>query len=88
MRLLAVTLTGWYVGYVIAAVVIAIVVVLVASILGLARRIGHQALAVVAALEEGRIATLPLWEVSKVNDAIRNINRNAEQARTILEMQQ
>jgi hypothetical protein len=86
MRPLAVSLAGWYVGYVIATIVIAIVVVLVASILGLARRIGVQALAITAALEEGRIATLPMWEVSKVNDALRNINRNAQQARAVLEM--
>ena len=77
-------LTGWYIGYVIALVVIAIVVVLVAIILGLARRIGVQAESVTQALDDARIATLPLWEVEKVNNGLRNTARYAEQARTAL----
>ncbi|MBW3556043.1 MAG: hypothetical protein KY454_03790 [Actinobacteria bacterium] len=78
-------LTGWYVGYVIALVVISAVVVLVGMILGLARRIGVQAEEVVAALDEGRINTLPLWDVAKVNDSLRVTGEHAMAARTILE---
>ena len=80
-----VALTGWYVGYAITAVVIAIVVVLVASILGLARRIGVQAKAITAALDEGRINTLPLWDVDKVNGGVRSIIKSAQTARAVLE---
>jgi hypothetical protein len=83
--MLGVTLTGWYVGYVIAAVVITIVVVLVARILFLARKIGTQALAITASLNEGREATQCLWEMEKVNDSIRAIIRGAEEARTTIE---
>ena len=77
-------LTGWYIGYVIALVVITIVVILAAIILGLARRIGVQAEAITAALDEGRVNTLPLWEVDKVNEELRLIIRNAEAARMAL----
>jgi heme exporter protein D len=80
----AVSLAGWYVGYVIAAVVITIVVVLVAMILALARRIGVQADMVTGALDEARINTLPLWDVDKINGGIRSIIRSAQEARTAL----
>lgn len=80
----AVTMTGWYVGYVIAAVVITIVVILVGIILALARRIGVQALQITAALDEARINTLPLWEVDKVNSGVRSIIKSAQSARQVL----
>lgn len=80
-----VSLTGWYVGFIIALVVLVIVVALVGIILGLARRIGVQALAATEALDESRINTLGLWEVDKVNGGIRSIIRNAEEARGALE---
>ena len=80
----AVSLSGWYVGYVIAAVVITIVVVLVGAILFLARRIGQQAAAITEALDEARINTLPLWELDKVNGGIRSIIKSAQQARQVL----
>ncbi len=80
-----VSLSGWYVGYVIALVVLVVVVILVATILGLARRIGVQALAVIEAIDEGRVNTLPLWEVDKINGGLREITRSAEEARTALE---
>ncbi len=81
---IAVVLTGWYVGYVIAAVLITVVVILVGIILALARRIGVQAQEVTAALDEARINTLPLWEVDKINTGVRSIIRSAEQARQVL----
>ncbi len=81
----AVTLTGWYVGYAITAIIIAIVVVLVASILDLARRIAVQALQITAALDQGRINTLPLWDVDKVNGGVRSIIKSAQTARGVLE---
>jgi len=80
----AVSLAGWYVGYVIGAVVITLVVVLVATILVLARRIGLQARAIEEALEESRVNTLPLWAVDEVTRALRRITRSAAQARSAL----
>lgn len=81
---MAVALTGWYVGYVIASVVIAIVVILVAMILALARRIGVQADQITAALDEARINTLPLWDVDKINGGVRSITQSAREARAML----
>jgi len=78
-------LTGWWVGYVIGAVIITVVVALVAAILTLARRIGLQALAITDALNDARVHTLPLWEISKVNTGLRAIVGGAAQARGVLE---
>jgi hypothetical protein len=80
-----VSLTGWYVGYVIALVVIVVVVILVAIILGLARRIGVQAMDAVEGLDEARINTLALWDVDKINGGVRSIIGSAEEARAALE---
>ncbi len=80
-----VSLTGWYVGYAIAFVVLVIVVVLVATILGLARRIGVQALAATEGLDQARINTLALWDVDKINGGVRSIISSAEEARAALE---
>lgn len=77
-------LTGWYVGFVIALVVISLVVVLVGMILGLARRIGVQAEMITMALDNARVNTLPLWELSKVNDGLRGITKRATRAREVL----
>lgn len=80
----ATVLTGWYVGFVIAAVVITIVVVLVSIILALARRIGVQADVITGGLDQARINTLPLWDVDKVNTGVRSIMKSAQEARTAL----
>lgn len=80
-----VSLTGWYVGYVIALVVITVVVVLVAIILGLARRIGVQAMDAVEGLDQARINTLALWDIDKINGGVRSIIGSAEEARAALE---
>ncbi len=80
----AVSLSGWYVGYIIAGVIITVVVVLVGIILALARRIGEQAAQITAALDEARINTLPLWDVDKINSGVRSITRSAQTARQVL----
>jgi hypothetical protein len=80
-----VSLSGWYVGFVIATLIIVVVVILVGMILGLARRIGVQALAANQALDEGRVNTLGLWEIDKINGGIRSIISSAEEARMALE---
>lgn len=80
-----VVLTGWYVGFAIAAIVITLVVVLVGMILGLARRIGTQAVGIEAALEASELNTAPLWDVGVVNDALTDIVRDATAARHALE---
>ncbi len=78
-------LTGWYVGFIIAAVVIVVVVILVGWILSLARRIGEQARTITLGLDECRINTVALWDVPVVNAAIEDINNSAVAARGVLE---
>ncbi|HEV2766479.1 MAG TPA: hypothetical protein VGV63_02075, partial [Acidimicrobiales bacterium] len=65
-------------GFVIALVVITVVVLLVAIILGLARRIGVQAMDAVEGLDQARINTLALWDVDKINGGVRSIIGSAE----------
>ncbi len=77
-------LTGWYVGLTIGAVVVAAVVVLVAIILGLARRISVQARQITGGLNQARVNTLALWDVDKLNEALRSTARHASDARAAL----
>jgi len=81
----AVSLTGWYVGFAIAAVTISAVVVLVGTILGEARIIARQAVDITEALEESRLNTMALWDVDVVNRSVIGVNRNAAKARAALE---
>ena len=78
-------LTGWYVGYVIAAVLIAVVVVLVALLLGLARTITVQVLGIAEKVSDIRETTAPLPLVGRVNDDLTVIVNRAVQARGVLE---
>lgn len=74
-------LTGWYVGYVIAAAVIVVVVMLVGWILSLARRIGTQVNAIVAELQEIRSTTAPIPQVAVLNQKLGNVVNLAATAR-------
>lgn len=58
---------GWYVGLGIGFAIVAVVVVIVASLLTLATRIGSQARDGIELMDEARAATLPTWEIQKIN---------------------
>ena len=77
-------LTGWYVGYVIAAVVIVAVVALVGWILGLARRIGVQVNAIGGELRGIRETTGPVAAVGALNAKLTKVVEHAATARTAL----
>lgn len=77
-------LFGWTLGLIIGFTVVAIVVVVVATILTLAARIAKQANQITAVLDEGRVNTLPLWDVQKTNGALRAIIQAARTARGAL----
>jgi len=77
--------TGWYVGLAVAAGVVVIVVVLVGLILMLAHKISEQAMQITLGLDDSRANTWPLWQVSKVDDAVKTVTRQAAQARGLLE---
>lgn len=75
---------GGYVGLAIGFLIVVVVVILVAIILTLAARIGSQARQGIEAMDEARAATLPVWEIQKVNTSITGIWRAAESARRLL----
>lgn len=77
--------SGWYIGIAIGFAIVVVVVVIVATILALAARIGTQAREGIDAMEQARIATLPVWEVQKTNVALTGIWRAAESAREALQ---
>lgn len=75
---------GWYVGLGIGFTIVVVVVVLVASILTYAARIGSQARSGIERMDEAREATVPVWEIQKINVSTTAIWRAAESARKLL----
>ncbi len=79
-----VSLSGWYVGYAVAAAVIVVVVALVGWILSLARRIGMQANAILTEVTEIKVTTAPIPAIAQVNDRLTAIVNQAVTARQTL----
>jgi hypothetical protein len=75
---------GWYIGLGIGFAVVSAVVVLVAMILTLAARIGSQARGGIERMDDARAATLPVWDIQKINSSTTAIWRAAESARKLL----
>ncbi len=82
----------WYVGLGITALVVVIVAVLLIWILVLARRIAANAGRALAAAEEIRTNTLPIWQLQATNvvgtqllDSAQSIKKHAVLAADILE---
>lgn len=61
-------LFGWYLGFAIAFALIVIIVIEVQAILMLARKIGTQAQAIIAGLEECFVQTSPLHDLTRTVD--------------------
>jgi len=80
----AVTLSGWYVGYVIAAVVIVVVVAMVAIILALVRRLSGLADDITGVLDDIRENTVAIPAVGTLNESLLSVVNHAAQARTAL----
>jgi len=80
----AVTLSGWYVGYVIAAVVIVVVVAMVAIILALVRRLSGLADDITGVLDDIRVNTVAIPAVGTLNESLLSVVTHAAQARTAL----
>ena len=81
---MAVALTGWYVGYVIASAVIVVVVMLVGWILGIARKIGVQTQVILSEVQDIKVNTAAVPAVGKVNDNLVLIVDHAVAARKAL----
>ena len=80
----AVTLTGWYVGFVIAAVVIVVVVAMVAIILAQVRRITGVADDITEVLDDIRVNTASVPAVATLNESLLSVVTHAAQAREAL----
>ena len=80
----AVTLSGWYVGFVIAAAIIVVVVAMVAIILALVRRIGGLADDITDVLDGVRENTVSLPAVGTLNESLVSVVTHAAQARLAL----
>lgn len=65
-----VSLTDWWIAYIVTAVVVVLVVALVSVILEYTRRIGKLALLVTEAMDEIRQRTMPLRDVRTVADGL------------------
>ncbi len=78
------TLSGWYVGYVIAAVVIVVVVAMVAIILALVRRISAVADDITDVLDGVRENTVAIPAVGTLNESLLSVVTHAAQARLAL----
>ena len=73
--------TGWVIGYIVGGVLIAVVVVLLLLMIRGAQRAAMKAEAILAALEESRDNTSPLWAVHDVNVAVERITDGAAAVR-------
>jgi len=73
--------TGWVIGYVVGGALIAVVVVLLLLMIRGAHRAAAKAESILAALEESRDNTEPLWAVNDVNVAVERITAGATAVR-------
>ncbi len=73
--------TGWVIGYLVGGLVVVLVVVLLLLMIRGAHRAAVKAESILAALEESRDNTAPLWAVNDVNNAIERITDGAAAVR-------
>lgn len=73
--------TGWIIAYVVTLALVLVVVVLLLAMIRGASRAADKAESILAALEESRDNTAPLWAVAEVNDAAERITDGAAAVR-------
>ena len=73
--------TGWIIGYVVGVAIVLVVVALLLLMIRGANRAAIKAEAILAALEESRDNTAPLWAVDDVNTAVERITDGAAAVR-------
>lgn len=79
---MTVALSGWwFVGWGVGVAVVLVAALLLLLIIGLGRRITHQAADITAALDGTRGNTTPLFEVTRTNLAIDRITRHLHTVR-------
>lgn len=77
-------MNGWILGWIIGGAVVVVVVVLLLLLIQGAARAAAKAEAVLAALDEAKVNTLPLWEVDTTNQVASRIVVAATAARQFL----
>jgi len=77
-------LTGWWIGFGIAAAVVVIVVVVVVAIIATAKKIGDVAEDATRTLAQIRDRTEVLWQVATTNSVASDLLQGATQARHAL----
>ena len=75
--------TPWIIGYAIGALVVVIVATLAITLILQTRKIGQQALGIIAALEHGEANTAALWSVADVNNQLERTLDSAKTARKV-----
>lgn len=78
------SVNGWVLGWLIGAGVVVIVVVLLLLMIQGATRAAGKAEAVLAALDDAKVNTLPLWEVDTTDRLLTRIVSAAAAAREYL----
>jgi hypothetical protein len=73
--------TGWIIGYVVTGALVLVVVALLLLMIRGANRAAVKAESILAALEESRDNTAPLWAVHGVNQAVERITEGAAAVR-------
>lgn len=79
------SLGGWYLGIAIGVAVVLVVVAVALLLIQVAARIRRQAGMAVAALEDARGTTQPLWDVETTNRTAKSILEGAIRARHAVE---
>lgn len=80
-------LFGWWLGLGLGFALVWVVVIVVSAILSRASRIARQAQTILTGLDQGRITTLPLWDIDAVNTSAKAILERVTEAREMLEAQ-
>lgn len=75
--------TPWIIGYAIGALVVVIVATLAIILILQTRKIGQQALGIIAALEQDEANTAALWSVADVNNQLERTLDSAKTARRV-----
>lgn len=75
--------TPWIIGYAIGAAVVVIVATLAIILILQTRKIGQQALGIIAALEQDEANTAALWSVADVNNQLERTLDSAKTARRV-----
>lgn len=80
-------MSGWLIGWIVGTVVVVVVVTLLLLMIRGAAQAAAKAESVLAALDEAKVNTLPLWEVDTTNQVATRIVVAATAAREHLAAQ-